>query len=135
MSAKAESYIIDLCDQVLGHTASRQHRFPYLVGDAGTRLPVDAYYADLNLVIEYRECQHEEAIKFFDKPDKLTCSGVHRGKQRELYDQRRREVLPAHGIKLIELSIDSFEQTTQKCLKRNRPEDEMVVRRKLGLTS
>ena len=134
MSARDESYIIDLCDEVLGHTASRQHRFSFLVGHAGTRLPVDAYYADLNLVIEYRERQHDEAIRFFDKPDQLTCSGVHRGKQRELYDQLRREVLPEHGIKLVEISIGSFEQTKQKRLRRNRPKDEMVVRRNLGIT-
>ena len=84
MAAKDESYIIDLCDRVLGHVGSRQHRFPFLVGDRGTMLPVDAYYAQLNLVIEYHERQHDEAIKFFDKPERLTCSGVPRSRQREI---------------------------------------------------
>ena len=58
-----ESYVIDLCDELLGITASRQHRFEFLKGDAGTKLPVDAYYKPLNLVIEYREKQHSEQVK------------------------------------------------------------------------
>ena len=39
-----EHYVIDLCDEVLGLKASRQHRFDFLKGDTGVRLPVDAYY-------------------------------------------------------------------------------------------
>jgi hypothetical protein len=132
MSAKDESYVIDLCDEVLGRRASRQHRFPFLVGDAGTWLPVDAYYADLQIVIEYRERQHFESVKFFDKPEKLTCSGVPRSKQRELYDQRRRDVLPAYGIRLIELPVTVFQHSAKKRLRRNRVDDEMIVRRELA---
>jgi hypothetical protein len=132
MAAKDESYIIDLCDRVLGHTGIRQHRFPSLVGDRGTMLPVDAYYPELNLVIEYHERQHDEAIKFFDKPERLTCSGVPRGKQRELYDQRRREFLRAKGIRLIELKVGLFQHNAHKRLKRNLPEDETVVRREFA---
>lgn len=37
-----ESYVIDLCDEVLGIKASRQHKFDFLTGDTGHRLPVDA---------------------------------------------------------------------------------------------
>ena len=39
-----------------------------------TMLPVDAYYEELNLVVEYREKQHTEEIKFFDRSDKITVS-------------------------------------------------------------
>jgi hypothetical protein len=102
-----EQYIIDLCDEVLGRTAEHGHRFPFLLGDPGRRgraqLPVDAFYPDLNLVIEYRERQHFESVRHFDKPWKMTVSGVHRGEQRMRYDERRREVLPKHGISLVEL--------------------------------
>ena len=42
-----EYYVIDLCDEVLGRKASRQHRFDFLTGDTGKRLPVDAYYEEL----------------------------------------------------------------------------------------
>jgi hypothetical protein len=132
MSVKDEIYIIDLCDRVLGLKASRQHRFPFLVGDRGTMLPVDAYYADLNLVVEYHERQHDEAIKFFDKPEKLTCSGVPRSDQRNLYDQRRHEFLRANGITLIELKVGLFQHNSQKRLTRNLSEDERVVRHELA---
>ncbi len=105
--------------QFLGAKSSRQHRFDFLTGDPGkdgkrTRLPVDAYYADLNLVIEYRERHHTEEIPIFDNPSVLTVSGVPRGMQRKQYDQRRRDLLPAHGIALVELEYADFEITKNK---------------------
>ena len=126
-----ESYIIDLCDEALGLVASRQHKFVFLTGDAGTKLPVDAYYKELALVIEYRERQHTEEVKFFDRRN--TVSGVSRGEQRRIYDQRRRDVLPAHDITLIELNYSDFEYTSSKKLLRRRKEDLEVIRHKLGV--
>ena len=58
-----EYYVIDLCDEVLGRKAERQKRFDFLKGDKGHTLPVDAFYKDLNLVIEYYERQHTEEVK------------------------------------------------------------------------
>lgn len=66
MKTKDESYVLDLCDLVLTHESSRQHRFAFLLGDTGRRLPVDAYYSTLNLVIEFYERQHYEEVRFFD---------------------------------------------------------------------
>lgn len=129
-SQSDESYIIDLCDDVLKLKAIRQHRFDFLKGDSGTKLPVDAYYASLNLVIEFKEKQHTEEVKFFDK--KQTVSGVGRGEQRKLYDQRRREVLPQNEIKLIELDYSDFDHTRNKKLVRNREEDFKVIVKKLN---
>ncbi|HPT40561.1 MAG TPA: hypothetical protein PLQ44_03095 [Candidatus Paceibacterota bacterium] len=120
-SQSDESYIIDLCDEVLKQKAIRQHRFDFLKGDSGMRLPVDAYYSSLNLVIEFKEKQHTEAVKFFDRRE--TVSGVGRGEQRKLYDQRRREVLPKHGINLIELDYSDFERSSNKKLIRNKELD------------
>ena len=60
-----EYYVIGLCNEVLGQTASQQHRFEFLRGDTGCKLPVDAYYEQLNLVVEYCETQHTEAAPFF----------------------------------------------------------------------
>jgi hypothetical protein len=133
---KDENYIIDLCDSILNSFASRQHRFDFLRGDPGKRrqgirLPVDAYYADLKLVIEYRERQHSEAVTFFDKPDKLTVSGVSRGEQRAKYDQRRRDVLKRNGIRLVELSFDDFEYNSSKRLVRTTVKDLQILRAKL----
>lgn len=129
-SQSDESYIIDLCDEVLKLKALRQHRFDFLKGDSGTRLPVDAYYPSLNLVVEFKERQHTEEVKFFDK--RQTVSGVGRGEQRKLYDQRRREVLPEMGIKLVELDYYDFEHTKAKKLIRNKTADLKVIKQKLN---
>lgn len=94
-----QDYVLDLCDEVLGQSASREHRFPWLVGDPDERgrtktLPVEGYYERHRLVVEYAERQHDEPVEFFDKLEVLTASGVHRGEQRRLYDQRRVEEIP-----------------------------------------
>lgn len=122
-----EYYVIDLCDEVLGRKASRQHRFDFLTGDTGKRLPVDAYYEDLNLVVEYYERQHSEPIPYWDK--KMTASGVTREKQRKIYDERREIVLPQHGIKLI--IINYYDFGTSKRIIRNKAYDIKIVRNKL----
>lgn len=124
-SQSDESYIIDLCDEVLKLKALRQHRFDFLKGDSGTKLPVDAYYPSLNLVVEFKERQHTEEVKFFNK--RQTVSGVGRGEQRKLYDQRRREVLPKQGIKLVELDYSDFENTRGKKLVRDKENDLKVI--------
>ncbi|HEY0667921.1 MAG TPA: hypothetical protein VGD22_07075 [Sphingobacteriaceae bacterium] len=126
-----EKYVLDLCDKILNKPALRQHRFDFLRGDSGTKLPVDAYYPDLNLVIEYRETQHTNAVKHFDKPDIMTVSGVHRGEQRKIYDQRRRDVLPKNGIQLIEISYTDFELDRRNRIIRDRERDSGLVKSKL----
>jgi hypothetical protein len=127
---KDEPYVIDLCDRVLGRKALRQHRFDFLRGDTERPLPVDAYYPDLSLVIEYRERQHFQAVTFWDR--KPTISGVPRGQQRLMYDQRRRDVLPQHGITVVELCCIDFVCNGRKRLSRLCSKDEQVVRAKLA---
>lgn len=129
-STSDESYVLDLCDEVLGLTAERQKRFPFLIGDAGTALPVDAYYPHIKLVVEYRERQHTEDVEFFNK--RQTRSGVDRETQRRIYDQRRRDVLPQHDIVLVELSFDMFGHDGRKRLRRNRASDLVVVGKALS---
>lgn len=122
-----EFYVIDLCDEILGAKASRQHTFDFLRGDGnpGRKLPVDAYYPELNLVVEYRERQHTESVAFFNK--KTTISGVNRDEQRRIYDQRRRDVLPKHGIRLIEISYSDLKHDGRKRLVRDRQRDLAVI--------
>lgn len=124
-----ESYVVDLCDDVLKSKAIRQHRFDFLRGDSGTKLPVDAYYPTLNLVIEFKERQHTEAVKFFDRRE--TVSGVGRGEQRKLYDQKRRDILPKNGIRLIEFDYSEFQHTKGKKLVRDKTEDLRVIKKRL----
>jgi len=50
--------------------------------------------------------QHSEAVPFFDKPDRLTVSGVSRGEQRALYDELRRNLIPSQGLRLVIVTLD-----------------------------
>lgn len=124
-----EHYVLDLCDKVLGLNGMRQHRFDFLLGDAGTKLPVDIYYPTLNLVIEYKEQQHTKPNKHFDKPDIMTVSGVHRGEQRKIYDQRRLDVLPKHDIKVVEIFYSDFNHDSKDRILRNAGDLEIVKKK------
>lgn len=136
-SDKDEHYVLDLCDKVLGLTSSRQHKFDFLLGDPNSKgvaakLPVDSFYEELNLVVEYRERQHTESVNFFDKPNRMTVSGVHRGEQRKIYDERRREILPKHKINLVEISFTDFNHDRQKRIIKNPKLDEATIKQKLN---
>lgn len=131
-SESDEAYVLRLCDEVLGLVGQRQRRFSFMRGDSrdgrlGMPLPVDVYYPSLNLVIEYRERQHIEAVEFFDKPNKMTVSGVPRSQQREVYDQRRRDILPKHNIALVEVLFNDLAHDGRGRLLRNREADKAVI--------
>lgn len=133
-----QDYILDLCDSIIKYNGLREHKFDLLIGDPGRnglarRLPVDAFYPNLQLVIEYQEKQHVKAVRHFDKPHRMTVSGVHRGEQRKLYDQRRRDVLPKMGISLLELCYTDFRHDAACRLKRDEEQDKAVIRRKLSV--
>lgn len=134
-----EHYVLDLCDEMLGQTASRQHRFDWLRGDPSAKtgraamLPVDGYWESFGLVVEFHEMQHTESVAFFDKPDRMTVSGVHRGEQRAKYDARRRELIPAHGLTLVIIDVTEFEYrgTKRKRIVRNHERDRALVERRV----
>ncbi|MFP8959331.1 hypothetical protein ACLIYP_01980 [Streptomyces nanhaiensis] len=128
-----EAYVLDLCDDALGEQGSRQHRFDWLLGDPGVsgrraRLPVDSYWASHRLVVEYREIQHDQPVPFFDKPDRLTVSGVHRGEQRALYDARRDTEVSAHGLRLVVIRPSQLDADSRGRLRRNRETDLETIR-------
>jgi hypothetical protein len=128
-----EAYVVDLCDEVLEEKAARQHRFDWLLGDPSTggrrvRLPVDAYWAGHQLVVEYRERQHDEPVPHFDKPDRLTVSGVHRGRQRALYDARREAEIPAHGLRLVVIRPGDLDADGRGRLRRSADADRKTLR-------
>jgi hypothetical protein len=107
-------YVMNLCDEALKLKAKRQKRFDFLVGDlhkdgkTRTQLPVDAFYHDLNLVIEFKEAPLAEPTEFFNKLNVKTVSGISRSKQREKYDRVKATELPQNGIKLIEIPYSVF---------------------------
>ena len=133
-----EAYVVALCDKVLGFEASRQHRFDWLLGDPGSsgrkvRLPVDAYWPEFGLVVEYRERQHDKPVAHFDKPDRLTVSGVHRGEQRRLYDQRREQLIPMHGLRLVVVRPDDLSADSRGRLRRLPDHDLLMLQSLLSL--
>lgn len=135
-AASDEYYVLDLCDQVLAETGLRQHRFDWLLGDPGAtgrrvRLPVDGYWPNAKVVVEYRERQHDQPLDHFDKPDRLTVSGVHRGLQRALYDARRDELIPAHGIRLVVITPADLDATPRGRLRRDPDHDLLAIERLL----
>jgi len=125
-----ESYVIGLCDKILNRRASRQHRFNFLRGDPGKNgscatLPVDAYYSDRKLVIEYWERQHLHPMPFMDK--RMTCSGCTRGEQRKVYDRRKRQIVERNGITVVVLRYEQLDHNARGRLKRNRKADEPFI--------
>lgn len=127
-----EFYVLDLCDEVLGEIGLRQHRFEWLLGDPGAsgrrvRLPVDGYWPVASLVVEYRERQHDQPVTHFDKPDRLTISGVHRGLQRARYDTLRDELIPEHGIRLVIVTPADLDTTASGHLRRNHDSDLLAI--------
>ena len=63
-------------------------RFDTLVGDPGkecrrNKLPVDAYFPGVNLIVEYRETQHYKLLRLWINDD---SKGVYRDEQRKNYD-------------------------------------------------
>ena len=98
--AKLVSDVLDGVEYKLGHRFSFLRGDPTLKRPKGVTLPVDVYYPDFKLVLEFREAQHySDRVPFWDK--RITATGQARKEQRRKYDKRREEVLPANGIKLL----------------------------------
>jgi hypothetical protein len=105
-----ETYVIDLCDSVLGMKAERQKTFSFLLSDPnklGRRrhLPVDGYYEELRLVVEYHEREHSEP------------SGL------------RQEVPRRHSIELIVFTYQDFKHDSARRLIHTDENQETVIRK------
>lgn len=108
---RTSEYVIGLLEELLGDAADREKRFPWALGDPNAaghqvRLPFDAVWERRRLVVEVDESQHRESVRFWDKPDRLTVSGVSRGQQRRIYDERKREGARAQGYVVVEIPWD-----------------------------
>jgi hypothetical protein len=101
-----------------------------LRGDAGTKLPVDAYFPKHALVLEYREQQHladrADSYKLWDR--KPTVSGMSRREQRAKYDQLRERQVPAHGLSLVVVSTGDLASDARGRLLRDRQADLVKLR-------
>ena len=130
-SESDEVYLLDLVAEILAEPDYRwQQKFPTLLGDPGRdgrqrQLPVDGYFPRHGLVVEYWEKQHSAPVQIMDEGD--TVSGVSRGHQRRLYDQRRATWAKANGLRLLILDYRGFDTDRQGRLQRNRPRDLQTV--------
>lgn len=129
-SESDEHYVLDLCDEILGTPGTRQTTFDWLRGDPsaarplGTKLPVDGFWLSLGLVVEFHEEQHSRPTPFFDR--RLTVSGVGRGEQRRIYDERKRSLVPAHGFRLVVIEKAAFEVKRRRIVRRPTSDLEIV---------
>lgn len=139
MGSRADSdehYVLGLCDEILGTVGLRQSTFEWLRGDPspkrprGTTLPVDGFWPDLGLVVEFQEEQHSKPSSLFDRRE--TISGVDRGEQRRLYDARKRTLIPEHGLRLVVIDKSAFAVKSKRIV-RVRLRDIAVVRQHLEL--
>ncbi len=107
MPRQQERYCTKLVSDALGRVQYKPgYRFPFLRGDPtlkrpeGVTLPVDAFYPTFKLVLEFREGQHY-GDRFAFRDNRITATGEMRKEQRQKYDKKREEILPANGIKLL----------------------------------
>lgn len=103
-----ESYILDLCDSVLGQKRLNRYRFPFLPlndTNATDARPETGYYPELSLVIEYRQ-----------RPSAP--------------EERRLDLLALHGIRTLTFTAQEFAHGDCARLLRT-DEDRSTVRRQL----
>jgi hypothetical protein len=106
---KVADYVIGLLDEILDGGVEREKRYPWALGDRSdktgrqARLPFDAVWEARRLVVEVDEDQHRRPVTFWDKPDRLTMSGVDRQEQRRIYDQRKRAAARSRGYTVVEI--------------------------------
>ncbi len=134
-----ETYVIGLCDKVLSLKADRHKRFDFLLGDlhknrkTKTMLPVDAFYEELQLVVEYKEIQNFRPLASRDKDDEdeEDTNTVTREELRRLYDERRAKVLPKHDISMVVISYSDFVYNDKNKIIRMEENDLEVVQKAL----
>jgi len=126
-SGRDKNYVLNLCDQVLKLKGSRLHQFDFLVDDIQTKFTVDAYYADLDLVVDYHEFYKPKVVKRFEKDEIPAPGGIAREDERNLYDQRRKAALPANGITVVEINYTDFSLNEKNLIERDLEEDLSVV--------
>ena len=67
-----EKYVMDLVADIMGECYEWQKRFDMLLGDPDkngrqTKLPVDAFFPNTKLIVEYREKQHSQPVNIMDR--------------------------------------------------------------------
>ncbi|WP_299260226.1 hypothetical protein [uncultured Aquimarina sp.] len=121
-----EYYLVNLCDELLKQKASRKHTFNTLVGNlhkkgkGRTKLPLDAYYEDLKLVLEF--FRKNEITDELDEEEKA------RKAQIKYYNQLKKKAILTKKLRLIEINYASFECDAENKLVKNSESDRSVLK-------
>ena len=133
-----EKYLVDMINSLLGKKGSEKQTFDYLLGDlhqdgeTRTELPVDLYFWELKLAIEFVNHPKTREQLIPEKQKKMTVSGVTRAEQRVKYFDRKKKVLTKKGMDFVEIPMAGFECDEHLKLLRNTENDERVLRGLLG---
>jgi len=121
-----EFYLVNLCDDLLEQKASRKHTFNTLVGDqhkrgkGRTKLPLDAYYEDLKLVIEFSV--KNDIAEELDEKEQARILQIKR------YKELKKKAIVKKDLRLIEINYTSFACDETNKLIRNTEQDKEVLR-------
>jgi hypothetical protein len=121
-----EYYLVNLCDELLKQKASRKHTFDTLVGNlhkrgkGRTKLPLDAYYEDLKLVLEFFEKN--------ETTDELDEKEQARKAQIKYYNELKKKAILNKKLRLIEINYALFECNDANKLVRNTENDTLVLK-------
>ena len=133
-SIKDDDYLIELCDDILNKKSQKQFTFDDLLGDyhkdgiSQTKLPLDAYYQDINLVVEVVNKRSVVLKNTIDKSQKITVSGVTREEQRKVYQERKRTFLEEKDVKVFEINFALFETDESNRLIKNKENDKALLK-------
>ena len=138
LEGRDESYVIGLCDQILDEVSTKQHTFSFLLGDfhkdgfTRTKLPVNAFYSKSNLVILFADKQLNADFEASEKASKITSTGVTRSEQKQIYDQRKTDLIIKNEINLLHINSSMFACGPHKGLLRETEKDMVVLNKALA---
>ncbi len=121
-----EYYLVNLCDELLQQKASRKHTFDTLVGNlhkrgkGRTKLPLDAYYEDLKLVLEF--FRKDEVTEELDEKEQA------RKAQIKYYNELKKKAIRTKKLRLVEVNYALFECNDANKLIRNMENDTLVLK-------
>ncbi|QHI36909.1 hypothetical protein IMCC3317_22790 [Kordia antarctica] len=121
-----ENYLLNICDELLGQEASRKHTFDTLVGNlhkrgkGRTKLPVDAYYKELKLVMEF--FQQNKPFEELDEKEQARITQI------KYYDELKKEAVLAKSFRYMKINYAQFECDEANKLIRNTENDTLVLK-------
>ncbi|WP_162819720.1 hypothetical protein [Kordia sp. SMS9] len=124
-----ENYLLDVCDELLAQKASRKHTFDTLVGNlhkrgkGRTKLPLDAYYKDSKLVIEF--FQKEKNFEDLDEKEQARVTQI------KYYDELKKEAVLNKRFRYMKINFAQFECDENGKLIRNTENDTTVLKEML----